>query len=120
MALGLQQRRQVVVYACLANEVRCGHLHKATCFLKKFINPVMPSFLALCKMQQCIIWGEELDPEPVSYAGVQDVNVVSDDGSPHGRKTFVLWNPPLTASQLAKANSMSRTEGRARNKGISR
>eukprot|EP00891_Asterochloris_glomerata_P009914 jgi/Astpho2/9914/e_gw1.00152.3.1_t len=38
--------------------------------------------------------------------GVRDVNVVSDDGSPHGRKTFVLWNPPLTVSQLAKANSI--------------
>ena len=64
--------------------------------------------------------GLDLNLNSVSCAGVQDVHVVSDDGSPHGRKTFVLWNPPLTASQLAKANSMSRTEGRARNKGISR
>ena len=27
-------------------------------------------------------------------AGVEDVRVVSEDGSPHGPKTFVLWNPP--------------------------
>lgn len=27
-------------------------------------------------------------------AGVEDVRVVSEDGSPHGPRTFVLWNPP--------------------------
>lgn len=51
-------------------------------------------------------------------AGVQDVTVVSEDGSPHGPQRFVLWNPPLTAPNraLAVANGkqMSRTEGRAR------
>ena len=30
------------------------------------------------------------------WAGVDEVMVVSEDGSPHGPKTFVLWNPPLT------------------------
>lgn len=29
-------------------------------------------------------------------SGVSDVLVVSEDGSPHGPKCFVLWNPPLT------------------------
>jgi hypothetical protein len=28
--------------------------------------------------------------------GVQEVVVVDNDGSPHGRRLFVLWNPPLT------------------------
>jgi len=27
--------------------------------------------------------------------------VVDEDGSPHGPKTFVLWNPPLSAGQKA-------------------
>jgi len=27
--------------------------------------------------------------------GATDVHVVDDDGSPHGKKSFVLWNPPL-------------------------
>lgn len=51
-------------------------------------------------------------------SGVEDVCVVSQDGSPHGPQRFVLWNPPLTAPNhaLAVANGvqMSRTEGRAR------
>lgn len=52
------------------------------------------------------------------FAGVEDVQVVSDDGSPHGPKCFVLWNPPLTVSQKAldkgSQAKLSRTEGRAR------
>lgn len=71
-------------------------------------------------------------------AGVDDVSVVSDDGSPHGPKTFVLWNPPLLqpfrrsasggggappaaeseaggrANPLQGMSLMSRTESRAR------
>ena len=51
-------------------------------------------------------------------AGVEDVVVVTEDGSPHGPQRFVLWNPPLTAPNhaLAVANGVqrSRTEGRAR------
>ena len=39
VALGLQRRRQGVVHSCLADEVRHGHLHKATCFFKKFNQP---------------------------------------------------------------------------------
>lgn len=31
--------------------------------------------------------------------GVQDVVVVQEDGSPHGPKDFVLWNPPLMKSK---------------------
>ena len=53
-----------------------------------------------------------------SCAGVEQVEVVSEDGSPHGPKCFVLWNPPLTVSQQARNKGakmkMSRTEGRAR------
>ena len=51
-------------------------------------------------------------------AGVEQVEVISEDGSPHGPKCFVLWNPPLTVSQKAlnkgSQMKMSRTEGRAR------
>ena len=51
-------------------------------------------------------------------AGVEQVEVISEDGSPHGPKCFVLWNPPLTVSQQAlnkgSQMKMSRTEGRAR------
>lgn len=50
--------------------------------------------------------------------GVEQVEVISEDGSPHGPKCFVLWNPPLTVSQQAvnkgSKMKMSRTEGRAR------
>ena len=61
--------------------------------------------------------------------GVADVEVVSDDGSPHGPKTFVLWNPSLlvpkgrrsgggggdaTVNPLLGMSMMSRTEARAR------
>lgn len=64
--------------------------------------------------------------------------MVSEDGSPHGPKTFVLWNPPRlqigrrssaggggkgkdadggTQNPLAGMPIMSRTEARARMKG---
>ncbi|KAK9819572.1 hypothetical protein WJX81_002582 [Elliptochloris bilobata] len=62
--------------------------------------------------------------------GVPEVTVVSEDGSPHGPKTFVLWNPPLTMGQSPKGalaplaavtsdgrfnlKHMSHTEGRVR------
>jgi len=69
-------------------------------------------------------------------AGVPDVQVVSEDGSPHGPKCFVLWNPPLTdpaakraANRTARAaaagakggllvdfHHTSRTETRARHR----
>ena len=46
------------------------------------------------------------------------MEVISEDGSPHGPKCFVLWNPPLTVSQKAlnkgSQMKMSRMEGRAR------
>jgi DEAD/DEAH box helicase domain-containing protein len=35
--------------------------------------------------------------------GVPEVIVVDKDGSPHGSKEFVLWNPPLKHPELAKA-----------------
>ena len=42
-------------------------------------------------------------------AGMSDVRVISDDGSPHGPKSFVLWNPPLShppgKSKLQKAKT---------------
>ena len=54
-----------------------------------------------------------------------NVEVVTEDGSPHGPKSFVLWNPPLSApppppGQEAEAQQpprlpqMSHTEGRTR------
>ncbi|KAK9816796.1 hypothetical protein WJX72_005198 [[Myrmecia] bisecta] len=51
--------------------------------------------------------------------GVPGVRVVSEDGSPHGPKCFVLWNPPLTAGQEALNSKggkgmLSNTEMRAR------
>ena len=58
------------------------------------------------------------------HAGVPEVEVVSEDGSPHGPKTFVLWNPPLlqpgrrgsgkASNPLEGLHSMSRTEARVR------
>lgn len=66
----------------------------------------------------------------IASAGVPEVTVVSEDGSPHGPKTFVLWNPPLTMGQSLKGalsplsavtaegkfnlKNMSHTEGRVR------
>ena len=49
-------------------------------------------------------------------AGVPHVETVGEDGSPHGPKCFVLWNPPLTMPALAGgvAGNMSHTEGRVR------
>lgn len=35
--------------------------------------------------------------------GVESVNVIAQDGSPHGPKCFVLWNPPLLAAAGAPA-----------------
>eukprot|EP00884_Botryococcus_braunii_P004307 jgi/Botrbrau1/13878/Bobra.0056s0110.1 len=57
--------------------------------------------------------------------GLEEVKLVSQDGSPHGPQRFVLWNPPLTRQAEASARSgnmhLSRTEGRARGgKGRSR
>lgn len=61
-----------------------------------------------------------------------EVTVVTEDGSPHGPKTFVLWNPPLTQGRKARGamtalaaaagstpalfdlRHMSHTEGRVR------
>jgi hypothetical protein len=44
--------------------------------------------------------------------------VVSEDGSPHGPKSFVLWNPPFAAPDRkgsgGKGLNMSHTEGRKR------
>jgi hypothetical protein len=49
------------------------------------------------------------------------VHVVSQDGSPHGPKSFVLWNPPLTMPPQQPGGSgeerpprISHTEGRLR------
>ena len=51
-------------------------------------------------------------------AGVEHVHVVSEDGSPHGPKHFVLWNPPFAAPDRrgsgGKGLNMSHTEGRKR------
>ena len=59
-------------------------------------------------------------------AGVADVAVVTEDGSPHGPKSFLLWNPPLSNSPSAHREAaadalapprlpqMSHTEGRTR------
>ncbi|KAL4447650.1 hypothetical protein ABPG75_004869 [Micractinium tetrahymenae] len=44
--------------------------------------------------------------------GVDRVEVVDGDGSPHGPKTFVMWNPPLR--QGGPPGVLSRTEERAR------
>ena len=44
--------------------------------------------------------------------------MVSEDGSPHGPKSFVLWNPPFAAPDRkgsgGKGLNMSHTEGRKR------
>ena len=43
--------------------------------------------------------------------GVQDVVVVQEDGSPHGPKDFVLWNPPLMNKQGEGANNCGGGQG---------
>ena len=49
-------------------------------------------------------------------AGVDNVHVVSEDGSPHGPKSYVLWNPPFAAPDRKSTTglNMSHTEGRKR------
>ena len=49
-------------------------------------------------------------------AGVDNVHVVSEDGSPHGPKSFVLWNPPFATPDRKSTTglNMSHTEGRKR------
>lgn len=48
-------------------------------------------------------------------AGVPAVQCVAEDGSPHGPKTFVLWNPPLTMPNGSdSAANRSHTENRLR------
>ena len=44
---------------------------------------------------------------------MDDVTVISDDGSPHGPKCFVLWNPPLMnpAKKAGKRRSTALTTG---------
>ncbi len=42
-----------------------------------------------------------------ALAGV-DVEVVSDDGAPRGRKIFILWNPPLLDGARGKRKSSNR------------
>lgn len=32
--------------------------------------------------------------------GLREVEVVLEDGSPHGEKTFVFWNPPIIFTQV--------------------
>ena len=74
-----------------------------------------------------LLWGRRGHPTSSLHActsstsgsaGVEQVEVISEDGSPHGPKCFVLWNPPLTVSQKAlnkgSQMKMSRMEGRAR------
>lgn len=34
---------------------------------------------------------------PQELLGVAEVAVIKEDGSPQGPKSFVLWNPPLSA-----------------------
>ncbi|BDA42593.1 probable ATP-dependent helicase hrq1 [Coccomyxa sp. Obi] len=52
--------------------------------------------------------------------GVPNVHVVSEDGSPHGPKSFVMWNPPLSmppprpGQEQERLPRMSHTEGRTR------
>lgn len=48
------------------------------------------------------------------------MHVVSEDGSPHGPKSFVMWNPPLSipspkpGQEQERKPRMSHTEGRTR------
>lgn len=42
---------------------------------------------------------------------------IAEDGSPHGPKTFVLWNPPLVKPNAGdSAANMSHTENRLRSR----
>ena len=49
--------------------------------------------------------------EPARHArellGVKDLRVVLRDGSPHGPRVFVLWNPPLAAPAAAPEATMA-------------
>jgi DEAD/DEAH box helicase len=44
--------------------------------------------------------------------GVPNVKVVDQDGSPHGQRLFVMWNPPLTASSSANGGGRGSGGGR--------
>ena len=56
----------------------------------------------------------------VMVSGVPSVHVVSEDGSPHGHKSFIMWNPPLSipppkpGQEKERQPRMSHTEGRTR------
>lgn len=46
--------------------------------------------------------------------------VVIQDGSPHGPKSFVLWNPPLLAGGSGGGSAASRVEDRSRQQAAAR
>ena len=59
---------------------------------------------------------QHCDSSAAGVAGVENVHVVSEDGSPHGPKSFVLWNPPFATPDRKSTTglNMSHTEGRKR------
>ena len=44
--------------------------------------------------------------------GLPEVTVIDRDGSPGGRRTIAMWNPPITDEQLATRRSAARRGGR--------
>lgn len=48
------------------------------------------------------VWRQEL-------VGLREVDVIQGDGSPHGEKTFVFWNPPIVFMPVSILNPPSRT-----------
>lgn len=40
--------------------------------------------------------------------GLRDVEVIQEDGSPCGEKTFVFWNPPIVFEQVEKRHFHTR------------
>ncbi|KAK9795209.1 hypothetical protein WJX73_000198 [Symbiochloris irregularis] len=55
------------------------------------------------------------DAHTAMLLGVPKVRCIAEDGSPHGPKTFVLWNPPLTKPNGGDSQAnLSHTENRLR------
>ncbi|KAG8834252.1 hypothetical protein FRC20_007499, partial [Serendipita sp. 405] len=42
-----------------------------------------------------------------SIFGIEDIEVITEDGSPAGPKEFLVWNPPLVDQQLPKSGRTS-------------
>ena len=57
--------------------------------------PINSGSIALAMQSSLVLPGWQNGPSRLA-AGVEEVTLVQQDGSPHGPRRFVLWNPPLS------------------------